>query len=347
MIQTRIQKENIKNKVVLRKVDCVEETDLYWSEKIDTLGGFPVLKVYIAGGSSIIYDGERNEEAVIEYLTKFNRLPYKEVSKEQYEKILERKIYVPIVTYFKGGQSAYDIQFNYACRRASTIIRCLAVNVPDNDSESVVIHRNFNEEAADVIASSIDLGVPTSEESSRSNRRRSQPGPGDALYNWIVSNAYPAFPQFTAKSSETLFLKHRPGFRTHILFLLSSNRTDFISSIKFVKENLVTSPEFLGKCLMAYIDAADDSDYIVSVLNSMQLSSPSPSVGANDVLENVASDDDGEVKFVPKIAIIQSEKTKVSFYQTEFVQEASTLTNWLRSFFKGELKSYHIISTDS
>lgn len=328
--------------VVLGKVDCVEETDLYWSEKIDSLGGFPVLKVYIAGGSSIIYDGERNEEAVIEYLIKFNRLPFKEVSKEQYDKIMERKNYVPIVTYFKGSPSAYDIQFHYACRRASTIIRCLAVNASDNDSESISIHRNFDKEATDIIASPIDLGAPTSEELSRSNRRRSQTGPGDALYNWIVSNAYPAFPQFTAKSSDSLFLKHRPGFRTHILFLLSSNRTDFMSSIEFIKDSIVPSPEFRGKCLMAYIDAADDSDYIVSVLNSMQLSSPLPSPGDKEEVES-----DGEVDFVPKIAIVQSEKTKVSFYRTEFVQEASALTNWLRSFFKGELKSYHIISTDS
>ena len=115
-IHNRLQEENPKNNVKLGKVDCVEETDLYWSEKIDKLGGFPVLKVFIAGGSSIIYDGERDEEVVMEYLINYNRLPYNVVSSEQHEKIIQRKTNVPIVTYYKGNPSLYDLQFNYGCR---------------------------------------------------------------------------------------------------------------------------------------------------------------------------------------------------------------------------------------
>ena len=310
-------------------------------------GGFPVLKVYIAGGSSILYDGVRDEEAVMQYLTNYQRLPYKVVSKEQYEKITQRNHNNPIVTYYKGNPSAYDLQFNYACRRASTIIRCLIVNVSDTDFESVTIYRNFDGKATNLIATSIDLGA--SVRSERTNRRRTLSGPGDALYNWTVFHAYPAFPQFTAKSSSTLFLKHRAGFRTHVLFLLSSNRTDFMSSIDFIKDTVVASQEFRDKCLMAYIDAADNSDYIASVLDSMQLASPPssvPSLGDKTIVETVHVD--GEVvQFVPRIAIVQSEKTKVSFYQTEFTQVEPTLSTWLRSFFKGELKPYHVISTDS
>ena len=315
-----IRKNSHLNNIFLAKVDCVQEKDIYWSENIADYGLFPILKTYIAGGSPLLYEGERNAESVLQYLTEFSRSAFTEIDESKLEKKITNQKSTPLVAYYRRDPSSYEISFNYACRKASNFVKCVVLNISPESNEKVVIYRNFSGEPPSFTAPSIDLLLGSYE---ISNKRRE--GPGDVLYNWVLSHSYPQFPPFTAATSEALFSSHRPGFRTHVLFLLNSNHTEFMDSVNSIRQNIAASSEFRGKCLMAYIDTADDSDYITSILDSLQFS---PAILP-----------------APSAVIIHSAKTKVSFYRTNNA-EVEAAKDWLRLYFKGELKSFRVISQD-
>lgn len=302
-LQLHEENKHSKKNISLAKVNCVEEPNLYYQEKIEGKG-FPTLKVYLKGssGDGLFYSLERTNDLIYNYIKKirdFSNLI--DIDEAFYGLTFDDKInnfesnYLtkmkPIAVYNvidkKNRTNVNNIE--YACIKLD--LYCGIIN---SNSDSLLLIRNFINEVK-------TISVPTEYLLSAND-----------LYDWIQDHAYPLVVEFKAENQEHIFSR-RKGFNVHViiaLIALGQNDEDVINSLWDMAR------KYKGRCIFITIDTSSTDEYTQTIMSELSIEPNSRS-----------------------IKIVHSNQDKIDFYESDDSSDSFImLENFIDNYFAKKIK---------
>ena len=303
-LQIHEENKHSKKNVSLAKVNCVEEPNLYYQEKIEGKG-FPTLKVYLKGssGDGLFYSEERTNDLIYNHIKKirdFSSLV--DIDEAFYGLTFDDKMnnfessYLnkmkPIVVYNvidKSNRTNVN-NIEYACIKLD--MYCGIVN---SNSDNLLLIRNFINEVK-------TLNVPLEHLLSAND-----------LYDWIQDHAYPLVVEFKQENQEHIFSR-RKGFNVHVIAALDGNDEDFTNSLRDIAK------KYNGRCIFLTIDTSSTVEYTQTIMSELNIKPNSQS-----------------------IKIVHSNQDKIDFYESDdsndsrdsFVQ---MIENFVENYFTKKIK---------
>lgn len=320
------------NDIAFYKVDCVREPDIYYSEDIESLGGFPILKAHLPGGHSIVFNEDRSLSNVMSFVDRMSRSSLTPVDSYDGGVTTFVNLYVSplepvlIVYSFPSAETKREdkrlLEFvDYSCKYLN-LFRCglssdsksldqavghAKVEIEKAPIFRLVMYRGFSKEASVVVSAEI-VTVAAAE-----------------VLGWVARTAFPTTVALSMENEPHLFGDKRPGFNIHVLIVLDSTKmTESEISEVLDAARAMGADEFSGKCVFVYADAADDSLYTKSVLSSF---------------------DDARS---PTVFIVSSQKTQVQFFQLNkgTTLNADSLLRFTRQYFDKALIATRTIQAE-
>lgn len=278
--------------VRLGKVDCVEETTLYWENDIK---GYPTIKVYLFG-EHILYEGARELNAIVNFVKEMVEPGTIDIDSSSggVSTFIDSRITqtVPVVVAFldaneasgKVAKNALDL----ACKRVGRISCGVTADLSGiaqfSDSTPgpmpvFTIIKPFTGpfEDSSLIASFGGADVTSESVSSLAVK----------IAGWMRRNSFPVVTEFTTKNQELLFSQDRPGYNIHII-LLENGRGKSLDAFGFV------ASQHLGECVFIHLDTSNPE--------------------GDELIPNLINDLNVDVDSLPQIKIIKSAKTQLEFY---------------------------------
>lgn len=306
--------------VMVAKVDCIAEPDLYWQHDIK---GFPTFGLF-ANGESIYFEGEPTIENIKQWikLTAVNSVT--ELNpKIFYELDLKTK---PLAVEFLDENSAVDAgasaKFDFACKkfsfphcytsRSRELADLLGVPMP-----SIVMIKEYNSYAPRSAPQEM-IEVSTKEHQN-----------SDEVLQWMQSVSFPTLVEHSEANAPLLFFDKRPGFAVHLILFVNKRGTDDTQAILRAGDEV--GQEFMGRAVVAYVDC--DSKLSGEGLERAQ---------------NLMEDTEITLDEVPTAAIIYSAGSAMKFYKypsgTDLTKEA--LSHWMTQFLDKKLKHSKIVGEE-
>ena len=333
--------------VSFAKVDCVADEKIYNEQQIEGLGGFPSIKAYMNGevNDGIHFTGERDAHDILAFVRMYSTQSFVDLDAE--EKPLDTFL-AETITSAKGGAAAAVLfvedplptsgiaainAFDSACKKAGLQQTCAITKNQESKTTYLAMYRNFPDEDTRVM---LDGVVKEGDSHSISSTEMMQ---------FLQTTGYPNLVYFQEENDPLMFSEHRPGFNTHIIFLLDGAATaeavattpgeaekqqTFMTTIRALAATYKTRAVFI------HLNTADHSPYVTQILADV----------------NVSSVD------APTVMIIKSAETKVQFYrydqeqiatidassstteineQRKTVLDMNNVATWIESFFAGRL----------
>ena len=327
------------------KVDCVADESIYNEQQIERLGGFPSLKAYMNGevNDGIHYNGERDTQEILSFVRKYSTQSFVDLDAE--EKPLDNFI-AETVTSATGGAAAAVLfvedplptsgiaainAFDSACKKAGLQQTCAVAKNRESKTTYLAMYRNFPDEDSRV---TLDGVVKAGESHSISS---------DEMMQFLTTAGYPNLVYFQEENDPLMFSEHRPGFNTHIIFILDAAATaaaavtpaDVEKQQLFMTSIRALAATYKTRAVFIHLNTADHSPYVTQILADV----------------NVSSVD------APTVMIIKSAETKVQFYKFDpepspaessppptaaggvqkTVLDMNSVATWIESFFAGSL----------
>ena len=297
--------------ITLAKVNCVDERELYWSEKIEN---FPTLKAYIRG-EAVHYKGEREIQDVVDFIRRLSTRSLVNLEEDGGLSVFESNYLTyktPVVVLFVqniAGRTSLIDHFDLACKKMATL-KCavtidfspLALSDSDVKRPTVAVIRSFEKEAQ-VVFTTDEMKLSSSSE----------------MLQFIQSVSYPNLVKFSQDNDELMFSDKRPGYQTHILLIVDPAKAD---QIKFLDSIRLVAAQYNGQCVFIHIDPTETNTYVQSILSDIVI--PSDTTAA--------------------ALIIKSAKTEVLFYRLDAATDVNieSVSYWLKDFFADKLVAYRV-----
>jgi protein disulfide-isomerase A1 len=297
--------------VMVAKVDCVAETDLYWEAKIQS---FPTIKMYVY--SQIVdYNGPLELEKVVAFGRKFKGSSVFTLDEQKWyqyeENNLNEKSPILIMFTDEKQKTEFDLsctifdRVNCAISNSRELATYLDVPFP---SYSMI--RRFPGESPNVVSS---IGVDELDVM-------------EDLLTFFKKHAFPAVVEFDQENRDILFSTDRPGFHTHVIFPLDMSDADGVSLLEISRK---LAPDYFGKCLFASIDLSTKSRYTTNLLLELEIDKLDPPLAL------MARSHEGAIRFF---------RLEYDYDELESGGYETLIQNWLGSIFSGEIRAGKVIA---
>jgi len=290
--------------LVVAKVDCVDQPDLYWKENITS---FPTIKVFFRG-LAIKYEGEKDKGSLLQYfeyissqLINIKNLESWHSFHSKNQRDSSSRSIFSLHTHLRP-EPELSLHFEYICKMYR--ITCAVTNneLLSEDLSlqlpAVVASRNFPGEKNSISLEGAALSIET-------------------MYQFVEDKMYPLVTYFNPDNHFFLFSSTRQGFQNHVIFAVDMKTTVGQSWFE-VEINL--AGKFKNRCLFIVVDVSDSSSFSNNILSDLELKRES----------------------TPSFLIVSSHQTEVRFYKFGGSIDAKTcdessIENWIDTFFSGNL----------
>lgn len=318
--------------ILIAKVDCVQESNLYYSEDIQS---FPTIKSYVNYNNiSIIYDGERDSNTMWRYFRLLNQQYVEEIMTMDEFSELQENILTPLKPLVLIILNTYDSLDENNLRNQKIDASC-----KKSDRVTCIITRN------PLFATEFQLDIPSitlfsifennQMEISKFNYNIDEIN-SEYLSNWLTIESYPILLELTNENENLIFTNQRIGYENHILILFPNLNTKkeklFMNHIKKIAK------QFNGRCIFVYINLSKLTEYSKTILETL------------DIIHITSKFDSN----LPMMYGIFSRKTDVSFYNGFSMNELeyekglimieyqditiNKVINWIESTLSGTIK---------
>jgi hypothetical protein len=281
--------------IQLGKVDCVEETSLYWENDIT---GYPTIKVYVFG-EPVVYEGARELNDIVEFVKDMAASGTLDIDGVDggvtgfINALITPSI--PVVIAFidnnepsgKLAKKALDLACKRVGRMACGVTSDLSGLVQFSDAApgpmplfTMVKPFTGPFEEKSVIA-------PFGARATDDIRSESVSSLAAKIAAWMRDNSYPVVTDFTSQNQDLLFSRDRPGFNIHVI-LMDNGRRESLNAFGAVARR------HLGKCVFIHLDASNPE--------------------GEELIPIVMKDLEVDTHSMPQIMIVRSAKTQVEFY---------------------------------
>ncbi len=287
--------------VSLAKVNCVDEPNIYYKEKIEGKG-FPTLKFYLKGssGDGLFYSDERIEPLILTQIRKlrdksslidideiYHGLTYEDKVNRYESDYLTAMKPIAIYNVIDKTNKDYINNIEYACIKLD--ISCAVITGSSND---LLLIRNFIGEVKTVITPPENLLD------------------ANVLYDWFQDYAFPLVVEFTVQNQDHIFSR-RKGFNVHVI--AASEQMDE----SLANELRILANKYKGKCIFITIDSSSTDEYTQTIMKELNIKPNSKA-----------------------IEIVHSNQDKMDFYQSENSHEnfVEMLETFVEDYFAKKIK---------
>ena len=295
------------NDILLTKIDCIDQADLYWQYDIK---GFPSFAIFV-DNEYIFYEGEPEIKKIKQYI--YDTSPNKIIQ-------LDPKIFYdldltknPLAIEFKdtnsgnGDDITASTKFDIACKKfnfphcftsnSAEFALMLGVTIP-----SYVIlkeYTNYNNIPEEVIETTTKTYTNSNE-----------------LLDWMRSVSFPPLVEHVESNHPLIFFDKRIGFEVHCILFIENKKSEI--SIPILEDVTIVSQDFMNKLVFTYIDYSTSMERAMDLMQDAELESSN----------------------LPTAVLISSGKNAIRFYKLPLGTDISTasLTHWLNQYFNNELK---------
>lgn len=303
------------NGILLTKIDCIDQADLYWQYDIK---GFPSFGIFV-DNEYIMYEGEPEIEKIKEYIYDTSSNKIKQLNPKMFYDLDLTKN--PLAIEFKDVSSANgeDIvastKFDMACKKfnfphcftsnSAEFALMLGVQIP-----SYVILKeyiNYNNVPEEVIETSTKAYADSNE-----------------LLDWMRGVSFPPLIEHVEANHPMIFFDKRRGFEVHCILFINNKQSAV--SVPILQDATAVAEEFMNKLVFTYIDYSTSVERAMNLMEDVEL-------GASDI---------------PTAVIVSSGKNAIRFYKLPSGTDisAASLTHWLKQYFNHELKHDKLVGEE-
>lgn len=251
---------------VLAKVNCVNESDIYWSHNIK---GFPTFKMFF-DGHVIDYEHELEMDPLTYFVNRFTQGAVTRIDSDLDSPFGEFSQHRPIALYLSNSITAEFVKdFDVACK-INNFAQCAT-----SSDDSLALHFNVTMPAY-VMMRFVDGKVAVEVADTPE-----MTAVADVL-EWLNVASFPPLVENNAANQEVMFWRKRPGFQTHLVFFYDSSEAAVVSNEgDVVDSNPSTTLEIAAaignvyrkQCVVSYIDLAGRStdEYVTNMLEDLEM----------------------------------------------------------------------------
>jgi thiol-disulfide isomerase/thioredoxin len=309
------------------KVDCVAEPSLYWKYDIES---FPTFKIFVGGEDGVVinYHGEHNPveiEEVVRGLSTSVVLPFPSQLHKESETNMDglsslpsdsrvvsnEKTHVSLTVSLPKAKEVTTIRrFDAACKKMNRF-PCYVQTIPYIEGS----------ETSEIVTLTAYEYIENTEISKQFTSKTS----GQAMVDWMVKYTYPKVIEFKQEySEEYIFSEYRPGYKNHIILLLTNYYDNYSQQI--LNNAKATAGALLGEAIFMFIDINNLTTYQENIMEGLKVDSHE----------------------APIAILVSSKKTSIEF----FVNSDGDLINeqllaWATAVLAGKVKYTHNIEMES
>lgn len=311
--------------IPLTKVDCVEESPLYWKYNIKS---FPTLFAFVLG-EPIAYDGALELNDITEFMRNLKKSSVLNVDHSSIQQFTSEHLSSSspvIILYVETLGSDLDTrsiaEFDLVCKRVSVFTCGMSTNVNYASQHfnvkifpSVVMLTSFEDTSEDKV-----VLAPTGLSAG-------------GLATWIKTQGYSTLVDFDQRNDEVMFSDKRPGYFNHILLFVDKSS---VAGVSLVDQFRRVGGAYRGRGVFIVVDVGEQNmagnEYVRSMATSLGVTS----------------------RDAPACVIVKSATTRIQFYRysggitgSDMADPEGDYSQFVKGFFDETLEATQVIETKS